>query len=67
MAKIGCVSTLAGMVSTLLAIITRLTHWDPMQLGPRDFAAGAALLFLLSIAVHTCQSVCCSEAPSKQS
>ena len=66
MAKAGCVSTLLGLVSMLLALITKLTYWSPMNLGPRSFAAGAALLLLLSIALHTCQSVCCSETPSKQ-
>ena len=66
MAKAGCVSTMLGVVSMLLAVITRLAHWAPMQLGPRSFAAGAALLLLLSIALHTCQSVCGCEAPSKQ-
>jgi|GEM_PF-5394139 len=64
MAKIGCVSTLLGIVSMLLAVVTRLTHWAPWHLGPRSFAAGAALLLLLSIALHTCQSVCGCEAPS---
>ena len=44
MAKAGCVSTMLGVVSMLLAVITRLAHWAPMQLGPRSFAAGAALL-----------------------
>jgi hypothetical protein len=67
MAKIGCVSTWLGVVSMLMAVIAKLTHWSPMSLGPRSFAAGAVLLLLLSIALHTCQSVCCSEAPSKQS
>ena len=66
MAKVGCVSTLLGIVSMLLAVITKLTTWAPMHLGPRSFAAGTALLLLLSIALHTCQSVCCSEVPSKQ-
>ena len=65
MAKVGCVSTLLGIVAMLLAVITRLTQWAPMHLGPRSFDAGAALLLLLSISLHTCQSVCCSEAPSK--
>jgi hypothetical protein len=64
MAKIGCVSTLLGIVSMLLAVITRLSSWSPMHLGPRSFAAGSALLLLLSIALHTCQSVCCSEEPA---
>jgi hypothetical protein len=67
MGKMGCVSTMLGFVSTLLAVITKLSHWAPMMLGPRSFAAGAALMLLLSIALHTCQSVCCSGEPSKQS
>ena len=66
MAKVGCISTLLGIGSMLLAVVTRLTHWAPLHLGPRSFAAGAALLLLLSIALHTCQSVCCSEAPKGQ-
>jgi uncharacterized membrane protein required for colicin V production len=73
MTQVGCVSTLLGIVSmilagilVLLAVITRLTHWAPMHLGPRSFAAGAALLLLFSIALHTCQSAFSREAPRKE-
>jgi hypothetical protein len=35
-----------------------LTGFAPMNVGPRSFAAGAALMFLWSIATHLCKSVC---------
>ena len=43
-----------GLVSTLLAIVSRALHFTPGQLGPRSFAGMAALMFLLAIAVNTC-------------
>jgi hypothetical protein len=63
----SCAATWLGVVSMLVAIVTKLTRWAPMHLGPRDFAAGAALLLLLSIALHTCQGVCGSKEPGKPS
>jgi hypothetical protein len=65
MAKIGCISSMLGILSTLLAVATRLSHWEPLGLGPRDFAAGAALMLLLSIAAHSCHGVCSGEEPKK--
>lgn len=55
---IACGSGMLGTLSMVLAIITRLTSFAPMGLGPRSFAAGAALLYLMSIAVHLCKMVC---------
>lgn len=63
MARIGCASMALGVGSMLMAVVCRLSHWEPMMLGPRSFAAGSALLLLLSIAAHTCQSVCFAEKP----
>ena len=65
MAKLGCVSMLLGIAATLAAVATRLGHCTLMGLGPRSFAAGAALMLLLSIASHACAAVCCAKAPGK--
>ena len=63
MARIGCASMALGVGSMVLAAVSRLAHWTPMLLGPKSFAAFSALLLLLSIAAHTCQSVCFAEKP----
>lgn len=67
MGKAGCCSIALGAISTLLAVVSRLSAFAPMRLGPRSFAAGAALLFLLAIAIHTCQHSCANagETPSE--
>ena len=66
MAKLGCGSIAAGLILIILAAVSRLAHLAILGLGPRSFAAGAALLLLLSIAIHTCQSTCHSEEPAPQ-
>lgn len=66
LAKIGCGSIVLGFISMLLAVITKLMRWAPMHVGPRSFAAGAALLLLFAIATHSCQSVCHTEAEGKK-
>ncbi|MDE2040645.1 MAG: hypothetical protein KGO96_14100 [Elusimicrobia bacterium] len=59
MAKLGCVAMLAGIVLMLLAAASRLWHCCAMMgLGPKSYAAAAALFLLLSISAHTCACVC---------
>ena len=55
---IACGSGMLGTLSMILAVVSRLTGFAPMNVGPRSFAAGAALMFLWSIATHLCKSVC---------
>ena len=61
MAKIACGSIGLGMLFILSTAVSRILHCAPMGLGPRSFATGAALLLLLSIALHTCKSACHTE------
>ena len=65
MGKVAHLSLCAGKLLVLLAAVSRLGHWSPMGLGPRSFAAGAALLLLLSIAIHVCPGVARLEAEHK--
>ena len=58
MAKLGCASMMLGIVSMLLAVVCKLGNCMPMHLGPRNFASGAALMLLLSIAAHSCAMTC---------
>jgi hypothetical protein len=62
MAKIGCGTMALGVMLMVGAMISRLSHMDFMMLGPRGFAAGSALMLLLSIAAHTCQMCCFDRA-----
>ena len=57
-AKVGCLSIGLGLLSGILAAVSRLTHFSPMTLGPRSFAGASVLFFLLSIAIHTCKAAC---------
>lgn len=59
--KIACASGGLGTLFMILAAIARLTHFAPLTLGPRSFAIGSALLFLMSITMHTCIGTCDTE------
>ena len=45
-----------GMLSTAVAVVTKLAGMAPMHVGPRAFAAAAALGFLMAIAANTTHS-----------
>ena len=51
-AKVG---VMGGMLSLILAMVSRQAGWHPFNIGPRSFAATAALLLLLAIAANTCK------------
>lgn len=42
-----------GVLCIVLAGVSRLASLSPMALGPKSFAAMAALMFLMAIAVNT--------------
>lgn len=42
-----------GMLSLIVAVVTKLAHCTIMGVGPKSFAAAAALLLLLTIAANT--------------
>ncbi|MBI5882716.1 MAG: hypothetical protein HZB91_06385 [Elusimicrobia bacterium] len=52
---IGKVGVIGGIVSLILAMVSRLFGWVPFYIGPRSFAATAAILLLLAIAANTCK------------
>lgn len=56
MGKAACASIALGVLSAILAAVSRLTGFAPATLGPRSFAVASALLLLLSIAIHTCKA-----------
>ena len=61
MKLVACGSNGLGMLSLVLAAVTRLGHIVVMGLGPRSFAVASALLLLVSISLHTCKATCGSE------
>ena len=56
-ARAACVAHMLGAASLLAAVVTRVTQFAPLGVGPRSYAIGAGLLFLCSIAISTCP--CC--------
>ena len=54
MMKVSHGAVMLGMLSMLLTVATKLSRCMVLGMGPRSFAAGAALLLLLSIAIHSC-------------
>lgn len=62
--KIACVAKTLGILSMILAVLARLVHFYPLGLGPRSFAAGAALMFLFAIANRSCS--CHTHAEEKK-
>jgi hypothetical protein len=53
-ARGGCVAKLLGVLFMVLAAISKLASFHCCNVGPKSFAAAAALLLLLSIAVNSC-------------
>ena len=51
--KMGKAGMALGGLSTLLALVCRVAHVAPMEIGARSFAAGAVLMFLMAIAANT--------------
>lgn len=64
--KVACASGALGVLSMLLAVVSRLWHFSPMGLGPRSFAVGSALLLLMSINMHSCRCSCGSTCDSEE-
>lgn len=46
-------ATGAGLLSSALAVATRIGHCGVAGIGPRSFCDAAGLLFLLAIALNT--------------
>jgi hypothetical protein len=53
-ARGGCVAKLLGVLFMVLAALSKLCAFHAGTVGPKSFAAAAALLLLLSIAVNSC-------------
>ena len=51
--KMGKAGLGLGVLSTVGAVVLRLTHMTPMNLGSHSLAAAAQLFFLLAIAANT--------------
>lgn len=49
----GKAGTGLGVLSLLIAVVTRAAHLAPMGVGPKSFAAASALFLLLAIAANT--------------
>lgn len=54
--KMGKAGMGLGVLFMVLAAVSRLAHFYPASLGPRSFAAAAALMFLMAIAANTTHS-----------
>lgn len=65
MGKVACAATWLGVLCMLLAAVAKLTTFHPLGLAPKALAATAALLYLLSIALHSCISACRPEKTEK--
>lgn len=51
---IACGSWILGAVGIILAVVCKLGVHEIVGVSARSFAAGAALLLLLSVAAHQC-------------
>jgi hypothetical protein len=54
----ACGSGMLGTLFLLLAGVSRVFGFTPMNVGPHSFAAASFLLFMMSITIHICKMVC---------
>ena len=64
--KLGCAANGLGILSILLAVITKLSHSMILGVAGRGWAIAAGLMLLLSISLHTCAATCLSGECGKE-